>query len=63
MTPEYTDAQLEAGIANALRAGNIEAVRDMLLVLSSQNPGRAADVFDTLKLGLKIRDSIGGEQP
>lgn len=55
----YTDAQLEAGIVNALKARDMEAVEAIMLVLAGQNPARAEQVFDTLKVGVAIASERG----
>lgn len=50
----YSDDQLVAGVANALKAQDIQAVEAIMLVLAGQNPRRAQEVFDTMQVGVLI---------
>lgn len=51
----YTADQLEAGIANALAAGDLEAVEAMLRVLYVVDFRRACLVVEAIELGIAIR--------
>lgn len=57
MSVPYSDEQLEAGIVNALKAGDTEAAIDILEVLAVQNPDRARAVLATLELGVRLGQS------
>ncbi len=52
--PEYTSDQLVGGIHNAIKAGAMDAVEAFLKILAVQDPHRAQDVMDTLKIGLLL---------
>lgn len=54
MIADLTADDLTTGIANALRAHDIEAVEDMLQALASLDPRRAQAVYDTLQVGVAI---------
>lgn len=60
MSP-YTDDQLVAGITNALKEQDVQAVAAIIQVLAGQNPARAAEVFDTLTLGLVMARGVHGD--
>jgi F0F1-type ATP synthase delta subunit len=59
--PEFTAEQLTEGIANALKAHNMEAVKDFLTVLAFVDPHRAQDVMDMLQAGIMIAEA--GDRP
>lgn len=59
----YTDDQLVAGITNALKAGDMQAVEAIMLVLAGQNPQRAQEVFDTMKVGVLVARVSQGVEP
>lgn len=45
---------VEAGICNALAAGDIHAAVDMLRVLAAINPSRAELVYEAMRLGIAL---------
>jgi hypothetical protein len=62
--PDYTPAQLEAGISNALTARDFKAVEAFLTLLALKDPHRAQVVYDTLKLGVAIgRERDAAQSP
>ena len=48
----YTDAQLEAGILNALKVGDVQAAVEILEALGAQNLDRAVQIYDAMQDGL-----------
>lgn len=58
--PEYTSDQLVGGIHNAIKAGAMDAVEAFLKLLAVQDPRRAQDVMNTLKVGLLIAAERAG---
>lgn len=50
----YTADQLEAGIANALKARDMQAAVDMLKVLCGIDMDRALAVHETMLAGLTV---------
>ena len=54
MSDTLTADQLTTGIANAIRARNLEAVVDLLYALVFVDPRRAEAVYDTLQAGIVI---------
>jgi hypothetical protein len=51
----YTTEQVEAAIAHALEAGDIEAVPSLMLALAYKDARRAKEVYDVMELGLAYR--------
>lgn len=49
-----TADEIEAIIPHALRAGDLEGVEACIRLLVIVDPRRAADVFDTLRLGVRL---------
>lgn len=47
---EFSDAQILGGISSALRAGDMEAVVDLLHLLAIQSPREARLIVDTIEL-------------
>lgn len=59
----YTADQLEAGIANALKARDMQAAVDMLKVLCGVDMKRALAVHETMLAGLVVADVLRGSEP
>lgn len=53
-----TADQLEAGIHNALKAHNVQAVHDFLLLLAVKDPFRAERIHRTLLVSLEIARGV-----
>ncbi len=51
---EFTDEQIEQGIASALAEQNIAVVPSLIALLAAQNPERAELVRQTILLGLSL---------
>lgn len=49
-----TPDQLEACVHRALDAHDIEAVEGYLLLMAVKDPHRAADLVETMKVGLRL---------
>lgn len=58
--PRYTADQLEIGIANALKAHDMQAVVDILTVLCSVDMDRALAVHETMLAGMFVADVLRG---
>lgn len=56
---DLTADQLTTGIANALRARDIDAIEDMLRALAFVDPQRAQDVWDVLQFGVTVGRARG----
>jgi hypothetical protein len=52
----FTDDDYERAIAAAVSAGHFRAVEQLLIAYAARNPNRAALVFDTMRLGIQLRD-------
>lgn len=52
---------LEQGIANALAAGDVEAVPVFLSAIAAVDLDRAGKVMETLKAGLLVASVLSGE--
>ena len=52
--PEYTPAQIEEGIANALKARDFPAVVSLLKMLACRDPHRAKVVYESMTAVLDI---------
>jgi hypothetical protein len=57
--PEFTAAQIEAGIVEALAQGDLEVVPGMIKLLAAQDPHRARLVMDTIERGLGLAGDDG----
>lgn len=49
-----TPNQLETCVHRALQARDIEAVEGYLLLMAVKDPHRAADLVETMKVGLRL---------
>ncbi len=54
-TAEYTEEIL----CKALSRGDIKTVEAALILLTSKNPKRASELYDSMKLALKIANAGG----
>lgn len=60
--PEFTDAQIEAGITAALAEQNVAVVPGLIALLALQNPARAEVVRQTILFGLSLVASTEGSE-
>lgn len=56
MTAELTEDQTFGAIANALAAGDIEAVGDFMRYAAPRWPQRTAETMETMRVALRLRD-------
>lgn len=57
--PKWTGEQVEQGIHNALKAGNVQAVADLLEYLVRTDPKRGLRVHDEIQDALTVRRTLG----
>ena len=50
----WTDAEIEEGIVAALKAKDIPGVEALLSILRRQNPDRAGEVVNAMKVGMAV---------